>query len=94
MGLKDYVPYLYAIMTLAIQKTCLNKITNMPPRNYNPEDGQRKKSISREEAMAELLQVVTTFATSLIYTLQVHFCNLGPILLLLQRCRFTDDRTF
>ncbi|XP_074586359.1 uncharacterized protein LOC141842043 [Curcuma longa] len=31
-----------------------------PPWNYNPEDGNRKKPISKEEAMTELLQVVTT----------------------------------
>ncbi|KAJ0968736.1 hypothetical protein J5N97_021613 [Dioscorea zingiberensis] len=31
-----------------------------PPWNYNPQDGRRKKPISREEAMEELLQVVTS----------------------------------
>ncbi|EHA8586782.1 hypothetical protein COCNU_scaffold000934G000010 [Cocos nucifera] len=29
-----------------------------PPWNYNPQDGRRKKPINRDEAMAELLQVV------------------------------------
>lgn len=31
-----------------------------PPWNYNPEDGKRKKPISREEAMAELLEVIAS----------------------------------
>ncbi|KAG6500533.1 hypothetical protein ZIOFF_040381 [Zingiber officinale] len=31
-----------------------------PPWNYNPEDGNRKNPISKEEAITELLQVVTT----------------------------------
>lgn len=31
-----------------------------PPWDYNPEDGKRKKPISREEAMAELLQVIAS----------------------------------
>ncbi|XP_042403771.1 uncharacterized protein LOC121993152 isoform X3 [Zingiber officinale] len=30
------------------------------PLNYNPEDGNRKNPISKEEAITELLQVVTT----------------------------------
>uniref|UniRef100_A0A804J0K8 DUF1499 domain-containing protein n=1 Tax=Musa acuminata subsp. malaccensis TaxID=214687 RepID=A0A804J0K8_MUSAM len=29
-------------------------------RNYNPEDGRRKKPINKDEAIAELLQVVTS----------------------------------
>ncbi|THU66411.1 hypothetical protein C4D60_Mb05t13860 [Musa balbisiana] len=31
-----------------------------PPWNYNPEDGRRKKPINKDEAIAELLQVVTS----------------------------------
>nr|CAD1844352.1 unnamed protein product [Ananas comosus var. bracteatus] len=31
-----------------------------PPWNYNPEDGRRNKPISKDEAMAELIQVVTS----------------------------------
>lgn len=31
-----------------------------PPWNYNPEDGQRKKPISQQEAIAELIQVINT----------------------------------
>nr|CAD1844299.1 unnamed protein product [Ananas comosus var. bracteatus] len=31
-----------------------------PPWNYNPEDGGRNKPISKDEAMAELIQVVTS----------------------------------
>ncbi|XP_038974405.1 uncharacterized protein LOC103697526 isoform X4 [Phoenix dactylifera] len=30
----------------------------VPPWNYNPQDGRKKKTTSRDEAMAELLQVV------------------------------------
>ncbi|PKU73088.1 uncharacterized protein LOC110114471 isoform X1 [Dendrobium catenatum] len=31
-----------------------------PPWNYNPDDGRRKKAVSREEAMEELLQVLVS----------------------------------
>jgi len=51
----------------------------MPPRNYNREDGQRKKLISPEEAMAELLEVVTSFFILLLCMIQIHLCNLGSI---------------
>lgn len=33
-------------------------------RNYNPKDGRRGKSISKEEAMKELLEVVSAIMTA------------------------------